>query len=218
MRTFASRYAAFILACLLTPLLGGCKSAYYNVWEKLGWDKRHLLVDAVQEAREEQVDAQKQFKTTLQRFQELTGFSGGELESKYKKLNSAYEDSVSQADAVRTKIKDVDTVANDLFKEWEKETAEYESSDLKRDSEQKLRDTRRRYEQLFTAMRSAEARMDPVLRKFKDQVLYLKHNLNAQAIASLQTTVAGIEGDVSRLITEMEASIREADEFIKQMK
>ena len=207
-----------VILCLIAALLGGCKSAYYNVWEKLGWEKRDLLVDAVQEAREEQVDAQKQFKTTLQRFQELTGFSGGELESKYKKLNAAYEDSVSQADAVRGKIKDVETVATDLFKEWEKEIAEYENSDLKRDSEQKLRDTRRRYEQLFSAMKSAESRMDPVLRKFKDHVLYLKHNLNAQAIASLQTTVAGIEGDVSKLITEMEASIREADEFIKQMK
>ena len=210
-----SRWVTFVG---LIIAMAGCKSAYYNVWEKLGWDKRHLLVDAVQEARQEQVDAQKEFKTTLQRFQELTGFSGGELESKYKKLNGAYEDSVKQADAVRAKIKDVDTVANDLFKEWEKETAEYENSDLKRDSEQKLRDTRQRYEQLFSAMKKAETRMDPVLRKFKDQVLYLKHNLNAQAIASLQTTVSGIETDVTRLITEMEASIKEADEFIKQMK
>ena len=214
----AVKNVSVLLVCALVSGLGGCKSAYYNVWEKLGWAKRDLLVDAVQDARKEQVDAQKQFKTTLQRFQELTGFSGGDLEAKYKKLNSAYEDSVSQADAVRTKIKDVDTVANDLFKEWEKEIGEYESADLKRDSEQKLRDTRKRYEQLFSAMKNAESRMDPVLRKFKDQVLYLKHNLNAQAIASLQATVAGIEGDVSKLISEMEASIREADEFIKQMK
>ena len=214
----AVRHFSVLMVCALAAGLGGCKSAYYSVWEKLGWAKRDLLVDAVQDARKEQVDAQKQFKTTLQRFQELTGFSGGDLEAKYKKLNSAYEDSVSQADAVRTKIKDVDTVANDLFKEWEKEIGEYENADLKRDSEQKLRDTRKRYEQLFSAMKNAESRMDPVLRKFKDQVLYLKHNLNAQAIASLQTTVAGIEGDVSKLISEMEASIREADEFIKQMK
>jgi hypothetical protein len=60
--------------------------------------------------------------------------------------------------------------------------------------------------------------MDPVLKRFNDQVLYLKHNLNAQAIASLQTTAAGIDTDVSALIKDMEASIAEADDFIKQMK
>jgi gas vesicle protein len=206
------------LICLITPLLAGCKTAYYGVWEKLGWEKRDLLVDAIQEARAEQVDAQKQFKTTLQRFQELTGFSGGELESKYRKLNAAYEACVGQADAVRTKIHDVDGVAQDLFKEWQAEIGQYESGDLKRRSEEKLRDTRGRYQQMFSAMKNAESRMDPVLRKFKDQVLYLKHNLNAQAVASLGTTVSGIEGDVSRLISDMEASIREADEFIRQMK
>src|SRR5687767_15415977 len=96
-------FAFVCLSCLVAPLLGGCKTAYYNIWEKLGWEKRDLLVDAIEEARAEQVDAQKQFKTTLERFQELTGFSGGELESKYRKLNTAYESCVGQADAVRAK-------------------------------------------------------------------------------------------------------------------
>jgi hypothetical protein len=59
--------------------------------------------------------------------------------------------------------------------------------------------------------------MNPVLAAFKDQVLFLKHNLNAQAIASLGSTATQIEGDVARLIKEMEASIGEADDFIKQM-
>ena len=66
-------------------------------------------------------------------------------------------------------------------------------------------------------MKRAERKIDPVLSAFQDQVLYLKHNLNAQAIASLQSELASIEIDVARLIKEMEASIKEADSFIRTM-
>jgi len=67
-------------------------------------------------------------------------------------------------------------------------------------------------------MKNAEGKMEPVLKTFKTQVLYLKHNLNAAAIASLQTQVVGIQGDVDQLIKDMERSINEANSFISQMK
>jgi chromosome segregation ATPase len=198
--------------------LAGCKSAYYGMWEKLGWAKRDILVDRVKEAQEDQNQAKEQFKSALEKFQELTKFQGGDLEAKYKKLNSEYEACESRAQDVRERIKAVDTVAQDLFKEWGNEINEYENPDLKRSSEQKLRDTRVRYDQLYATMKNAEGKMEPVLRKFKDQVMFLKHNLNAAAISSLQTQVAGIESDVAGLIRDMEASIKEADAFISQMK
>jgi hypothetical protein len=66
-------------------------------------------------------------------------------------------------------------------------------------------------------MKRAEAKVDPVLSAFRDQVLFLKHNLNAQAIASLHKELASVEVDVTSLINEMEVSIAEADRFIKGM-
>jgi hypothetical protein len=196
----------------------GCKSAYYGTWEKLGWAKRDILVDRVKEARDDQNAAKEQFKTTLEQFQQITGFQGGDLEAKYKKLNSAYESSQSSADAVSKRIKSVDTVANDMFNEWKEELKQYDNPKLRESSEQKLNDTKQRYAQLIAAMRKSEASMSPVLKAFHDQVLYLKHNLNAAAIASLQTTASEIDADVQKLIKDMEASIAEANSFISQMK
>jgi chromosome segregation ATPase len=210
--------SAVLIGVLLLPLLGGCRSAYYATWEKLGWAKRDILVDRVKDAKEEQEGAKKQFQSALEQFQALTGFQGGELEAKYKKLNKEYEACESRAADVRKRIASVDTVAQDLFAEWNKELAEYDNAELKRSSEQKLRDTKDRYNQMYAAMKNAESKMDPVLRTFKTQVLFLKHNLNAQAIASLQTQVTGISGDVDRLIKDMDAAIKEANAFIGQMK
>ena len=73
------------------------------------------------------------------------------------------------------------------------------------------------YEQLIRAMKRAEKKMDTVFAAFKNQVLFLKHNLNARATASLQNALTTIESDVAMLVGEMEASIREADTFISAM-
>jgi len=210
--------AVGIVLAVGMALTGGCKSAYYGAWEKLGWAKRDILVDRVKDAKDDQEAAKKQFQTALQQFQALTGFQGGELETRYKKLDKEYQACESRANDVHKQVAAVDTVAQDLFTEWQKELAQYEDPSLKRASEEKLRDTRSRYGQMLSAMRNAESKMDPVLKKFKEQVLFLKHNLNAQAISSLQTQVTGIQGDVDKLIKDMDASIQEANAFISQMK
>lgn len=204
-------YLTVVFAALLTT---GCATAYYNTMEKFGVHKRDILVDRVQEARDAQVDSKQQFKSSLERFSAELNFSGGELEDKYEKLNDEYEKSEEKAAEVSERIDKVEEVSDVLFAEWKQEIREYTSSKLRRSSEAKLSQTKRHYKKLLSAMKRAESKMAPVLGAFKDQVLYLKHNLNARAIASLQGELASIEGNVTSLIKEMEASIKEADSFI----
>ncbi len=198
-------------------LLAGCQTVYFKTMETFGYHKRDILVDRVEDARDAQQDAKKQFKTALQKFTELTGFKGGDLEEKYNRLNAEYESSKARADAVSARIDEVESVAKALFDEWENELAQYRNADLRKSSRQKLEQTRSRYRQLITAMKKAEKKIAPVLGAFHDQVLFLKHNLNAQAVASLRDELTSVETDISALIREMEASIREADAFISAM-
>lgn len=217
-RNPAARLCAFAVLALASVASTGCSSAYYSMWKKLGYEKRDILVDRVEEARDEQQDAKEQVKTTLERLQEITGATGGELESKYKKFNSEYEDAVEAAEDVREQIASVEKVAGDLFAEWEKEIAAFDNATYRQESQQQLRETKDRYQKLVSTMRAAEQSMQPVLTAFHDQVLRLKHNLNAAAIASLEGTAVKIQTDVNQLVKQMEASIAEADAFISQMK
>ena len=100
--------------------------------------------------------------------------------------------------------------------EWQEEITLYSSASLKRSSEQSLRDTKRRYQKLIAAMKRAESKMPPVLNAFRDQVLFMKHSLNARAIAALEGSVGEIESDVANLIRDIDASIREAERFLEQ--
>ncbi|MGR9114561.1 MAG: DUF2959 domain-containing protein [Gammaproteobacteria bacterium] len=194
-----------------------CSSMYYSGLEKIGIPKREVMVYRVEKARDTQEATKEQFKSALEQFTAVTRFQGGELESTYNKLNSEYEASVSKAEEVHKRISDIEDVSDALFSEWEDEIAQYSSSTLKRSSQQKLNATQRHYQQLISSMKEAEAKIEPVLTVFKDQVLFLKHNLNAQAIASLKGELRTIEADVSSLIGAMEKSINEANAFIKTM-
>jgi len=204
-----------VVICLL--LCGGCRSAYYSAWEKVGVYKRDLLKKKVVAARDDQKAAGEQFKDALTRLKEIYGFQGGELEKKYNGLARDYDRSVSRAETVHKRIKDVETVAEDLFAEWEKEMAEISSANLRQSSREKLRETRRRYDELHTALKRAERSMDPVLTRFHDQVLFLKHNLNAAAIASLKGETTDIQSEISKLLEEMNTAIAQADAFINTL-
>jgi hypothetical protein len=208
-------YGAIATAVIF--LLFGCESTYYKTMETMGYHKRDIMVDRVEDARDAQEEAKAQFESALEKFSSVLGFHGGNLEEKYDQLKDEYDESVIKADAVRSRIAAVENVAEDLFAEWQEELNQYTSSSLRRSSARKLRETKQKYAQLMGAMKRAEKKIDPVLSAFHDQVLYLKHNLNAQAIASLQSELASIETDVARLIKEMEASIKEADSFITLM-
>ena len=199
-------------------LLSGCQSAYYAAWEKVGVEKRDILVDRVENAKESQEDAQEQFSSALEAFGAVVAFDGGALEDVYDTLNGQYEDSVMAAENVTARINKVESVAEALFDEWSEELEKYQNASLKRDSAAKLRDTQRRYASLMKAMRKAESKMSPVLSALQDNVLYLKHNLNASAIGALQGELSNIESNVSQLIQQMNSAIAESDAFIASMK
>lgn len=198
-------------------LTASCQTAYYAVWEKMGKEKRHLLKDNVEKARQDQAEASEQFAAVMERIKAMYGFDGGELEDVYERLSQDYLACEARAEDVRDRVDQVERIAADLFAEWEAEIATIGNVKLKNKSHASLKDTRSRFKRLQRAMSRAEASMEPVLANLRDYVLYLKHNLNAQAVSSLKKEVGDIETDIFSLIADMNRSIKEADAFVKSM-
>lgn len=202
---------------LLSFAILGCSSAYYGTMEKLGVHKREILVDRVKEARESQQEGEQQFSSALEQFKSIVQVDGGNIEKAYNKLDKEYEKSRDAAEEIRDRIESIESVSGALFKEWRQEIGEYTSANLKRESEDRLKRTEREYEMLIGAMKQAESLLQPVLGAMNDQVLFLKHNLNARAISSLEAEVIKIDQDVDRLLKATRKAIAEADAFIANM-
>jgi hypothetical protein len=211
------RSIVLIPCLLLVLLLSGCKSTYYKTMRTLGKEKRDILVQRIKDAKKDQDQTKQQLQTTMESFQALTGFQGGSLEKSYKRLNSDYESAASQAGKLHDKVQSIDQVSKDLFNEWQGEINDMDNGKLKSQDTLMLRNAKSRQATYMRAMRATEDRITPVLKAFRDQVLFLKHNLNARAIGSLKTTSAGLQNDVADLIQSIDASSQEADKLISSL-
>ena len=207
--------SASVLAITLT--LSGCQSAYYSAMEKVGVHKRDILIDRVEETKDSQEESQEEFQSALERLTTLINFDGGELQDAYNQLNDDYESSLAAANEVSSNINKVEDVAEALFDEWSDELEQYKSASLKRESSKKLAATQRQFSQILRSMRSAESKMEPVLSSLQDNVLYLKHNLNAQAVAAIKGEFTNLKRDIQVLMNDMNKSIADSNKFIEQM-
>jgi hypothetical protein len=196
---------------VMVVALTGCTSSYYKAMKTFGKEKRDILVSRVKDSKKDQQQAKEQIKTTMESFQALTGFQGGSLEKNYKKLNGEYEKAADSAQKLHNRIDSIDQVSNDLFKEWQKEIDGMENKKLM------LRQSRLSEAGYIKSMRQTEARMTPVITAFRDQVTFLKHNLNARAIGSLKGTSAQMSTDVDVLMVSLDASIAQADTLIASL-
>ena len=217
MRIAHSLITVITLVCL-NSLIGGCQSTYYGALEKVGIHKRDVMISRVEKTRDSQEQAKQQFQTALQQFKSVTAFDGGDLNDYYQQLNDEYLASKAAAEEVSDRIESVESVSEALFDEWQQELGEYTSQSLRQKSAYQLQQTKQQYNRLMRSMKQAEKSIYPVLNVFKDQTLFLKHNLNAQAIASLKGELTNIELSVDRLITQMNRSIDIANHFISKLR
>ena len=201
---------------IVTIILGlsGCSTMYYETMEKVGVHKRDIMIDRVKEARDTQDDAKKQFLTAMEQFKTVVNFKGGNLEKEYNKMNGTLQESEAKASAVRNRISAVEDVSDALFREWRGEIKQYSSDALRKSSQRKYDITQQKYKELIGSMKKAESRLEPVLVPLRDQVLFLKHNLNAQAIGGLQDELGSVQTNVDSLVRDMNLAIAEADKFI----
>ncbi|MGB7181816.1 MAG: DUF2959 domain-containing protein [Burkholderiaceae bacterium] len=208
----------WVAAVCMAVLLSACQTAYYAAMEKVGFEKRDILSNRVEDARDAQVQAKEEIVDALEAFSKTVNYQGGKLEAQYKSLKGHLEDSEDAAANVRKRVADVEKVGDALFREWRDELSKYTSADLKRRSTQQLVQTDADYKRLIAALKKAEGRLEPALSPLRDQVLFLKHNLNARALSSLRGEVSRVDTQVDRLIADINQAVAEADSFIKGLK
>lgn len=209
------------LFCLIIPLvllLASCDGAYYEVMEKFGHHKRDILVDRVKETQKAQDKAEEEFISALDQFKSVVTIQNTNLEMVYEELNGDYEDCQASAQEVYDRIKEIESVSSALFDEWKEEITLYTNDALLNQSNWKLKETYRQYEKMILLMKQSVDSMAVVLYILRDNVLFLKHNLNAQAIGALQTEFSTLQLHIDELIQRVQVSINTSNSFIKEMR
>jgi len=198
--------------------LAGCSSVYYGTMEKMGVHKRDIMVDRVEEARDSRNEAKQQFLAAMEQFKSVVNFRGGELEEEYDKLNTTLKKTEAEAQPMSVTASMRSRMSPRPVQRMARRIKQYSSDSLRRESQRKYDVTERKYEELIKAMKRAESKLEPALVPLRDQVLFMKHNLNARAIAGLSDEVISVQTNVDKLIRDMESAIAEADKFIAALR
>lgn len=213
-----------ICVLLIFLCFTGCNKLYYATWEALGKQKRDLLREQVEDLTQDQEDVNQEFSDALSKLRSLYGSppSGlaqayDQLKKDYDQLKKDYDQAKSKSEALSNRIDKVVTIAQDLFSEWEDEISKLKTPKYREDSRRKLKVTRQKFAKLEASMRKAEKDIPPVLASLEEQVIYLKHNLNAQALGNVQGEVKAIEGDLKTLSLSIHKSISESQNFITNL-
>ncbi len=207
-----------LLSQLLTFVKKHFDNLYYQSRESLlGHHKRDIVVIQVEQTCNSLINTRDQFEDALQQFKNIVNIKESSLEHRYKLLQRQYDFCKSKSDDVSHRIAAIEEVSASLFKEWKEELGHYNNRALRSKSRQQLKASKQQYSRLIRTLRKAESRIYPVLAAFKDQVLFLKHNLNAQAIAALQHEFVELSIDISQLIEVMEITINEASQFVSTL-
>ncbi|MDD5461374.1 MAG: DUF2959 domain-containing protein [Methylococcales bacterium] len=202
---------------LIRFFLKAFRTVCYSARESIGEHKRDIVVYKVEQTCISLNETRNEFEDALKQFKNLVCVTETSLEHRYNQLNRQYQFCRSKSETVSARIRAIEEVSEALFAEWENELSEYSNRALRNSSKQQLKSARQNYARLIKAMRGAENKIQPVLAAFKDQVLHLKHNLNARAIAALQHEFIEISIDISQLIYAMEQTIAEANHFVSAL-
>lgn len=208
---------AFSIA-LLFLLLTGCKSFYYDALEHTGIHKRDLLMQRIEKVRDAQTAAQKQFEATLLEYRSVVLFQSGDLNERQAQLEEDYRAAQLRARNVRYHLQGVDSVADDLFSEWKAELKGYRTAELRRAAEADYDRTRQQYQALRDQLNETEARLQPLLDLLGDQMLSLRHSLNARTISRSSDAYTQLEHDMKSLFEEMTRANDQADMFIRRLR
>ena len=203
---------------LLFLLLTGCKSFYYDALEHTGIHKRDLLMQRIEKVRDAQMAAQKQFETTLLEYRSVVLFQSGDLSKRQTQLEEDYRAAQLRARNVRYHLQGVDSVADDLFSEWKSELKDYRTAELRRAAEADYDRTRQQYATLREQLNETEARLQPLLDLLGDQMLSLRHSLNARTLTQSPDAYTQLEQDMKRLSEEMTRANNQADMFIRRLR
>jgi DNA repair exonuclease SbcCD ATPase subunit len=201
----------------MAAALFGCKSStYYEAAETVGYEKREMLIDRLQEARDSQVGAKQQMQTALYTLRRIGSVPETELEDLHDDLATEVNRAKDQLDDLHDDIAAVESVARSLFDDWEDDLAKFENQEARNRSQEELRDTRKRHETLVAELRSSERKLQRIMPRLEDQARVLEHAEELGRSPSLTDDLDDVREEISTLIEELDDSIDRTQRFIDE--
>lgn len=162
--------------------------------------------------------AQSQVRATLDAYRTLVASSAGDLRKPYRKLDKSIGKCEKARADVAWRADDAKKQADKYFAGWAASLPQIVDTDLRARSQERMQDSRARFDGIFEAGRRASEAYQPFLAKLRDQWTYLGHDLNPSGLASLRPDAQELIDDGTQVLLEIDQSLRQAREYVQSIR
>ncbi len=142
------------------------------------------------------------------------GFKG-DAATEFAKFLAASEASEDQAETLRDITEPMQDAADELFQRWTKDMEAFGNSRMRQRSQTRLDETRTRFQSIIGATQAAQIALDAFHDDMRDHALFLRHDLNSAAVASIRTDVRALNEQIQGLDTRFDATTAAARAYVE---
>lgn len=193
-------YARAVAAVLFLITIPSCAWVSNLISGKSGPADVNDLVDAVEKVSTE-IDASKgSMLAAIQKLQAVTApdFKGDAVTA-YKDLEQTIDDSDDQANEFRKSVEKMQAAAEPVFEQWTKDLEAYSNPEMRARSQQRLASARERYDAVVAAVEPVLVEYETINQTLHDHALFLSHDMNPAAVATIQGDVRSVAKEASAL-------------------
>lgn len=158
------------------------------------------LVEAVEKV-EGELDASKaSMLAAVQALQKVTApdFEGDAVKA-HDELVDVIESSEDQANDLRKSIEKMQAAAEPVFDQWTKDLEAFSNPEMRQRSQVRLAASRERYDAVVAAVEPVLVEYEAINETLRDHILFLSHDLNPEAMATIQEDVKKVAKEASDL-------------------
>jgi len=162
-------------------------------------------------------DTKAQLQKTMEAYNAVLAPDVKDRRDAYKKLQKEVNESEKKRAVVATRNGEMNVEAGKLFKTWEGSTAAIQDPELRKRSQDRLAQAKKRYSDIQANGQGAARLYTPFMKALQDQVTYLGHDLNAGAVASLKPEADKLNVQAKELYSAIDKTTAAATSNISQL-
>ena len=163
-------------------------------------------------------EAKLQLERTVTGYNAILAEQAKDRRGAYKDLIKDKDNTQTKVEAVRQRVAGMEQEANTLFAAWAKNVEGITEEGLRKKSQARLDDTKKRFGDILSAGKQAREAYDPFMKQLADQITYMGHDLNPEAVASLKPDAAKLNDQATKVFARVDETMKVAREYINSLR
>jgi len=159
-------------------------------------------------------ETKQQLAKTMDVYNALMAEDAKDRKKLYADLKKQMGNTEKRRSQIAEQATSMKSEAEALFRQWAESAAAIENAELRARSEERLEATKTSYAEIDTVGRKAADLYHAFMKDLQDQITFLGHDLNPEAVASLGPEAEELNEKADTLMRRIDDTIRTANERI----